>query len=160
MTFARASALVVAFIAAVALGIWIGPYVTNRVDSMSDRPKAEVSEPTSAEAPKQARAPRRERVERRTEAASPASSVAVDLSSPELHKRIKPVLNRGTNLSLASEGFRDAEQFVTGLDGSRWREHAKAALAAFAVAGLVGWLSDEFVLKPFRASGFITTAIG
>lgn len=33
-------------------------------------------------------------------------------------------------------------------------------LAAFAVAGLVGWLSDEFVLKPFRASGFITTAIG
>ena len=35
-----------------------------------------------------------------------------------------------------------------------------ALLAAFAVAGLVGWLSDEFVLKPFRASGFITTAIG
>lgn len=33
-------------------------------------------------------------------------------------------------------------------------------LAAFVVAGLVGWLSDEFVLKPFRASGFITTAIG
>lgn len=35
-----------------------------------------------------------------------------------------------------------------------------ALLAAFVVAGLVGWLSDEFVLKPFRASGFITTAIG
>src|SRR5437016_4230211 len=33
-------------------------------------------------------------------------------------------------------------------------------LAAFAVAGLVGWLSDELVLKPFRATGFITTAIG
>ena len=33
-------------------------------------------------------------------------------------------------------------------------------LAAFVVAGIVGWLSDEFVLKPFRASGFITTAIG
>ncbi len=32
--------------------------------------------------------------------------------------------------------------------------------AAFVVAGLVGWLCDEFVLKPFRASGFITTAIG
>jgi len=32
--------------------------------------------------------------------------------------------------------------------------------AAFMVAGLVGWLSDEFVLKPFRGSGFITTAIG
>ncbi len=35
-----------------------------------------------------------------------------------------------------------------------------ALLAAFVVAGLVGWLSDEFVLKPLRAAGFITTAIG
>ena len=35
-----------------------------------------------------------------------------------------------------------------------------ALVVAFIVAGLVGWLSDEFVLKPFRAAGFITTAIG
>jgi branched-chain amino acid transport system permease protein/neutral amino acid transport system permease protein len=35
-----------------------------------------------------------------------------------------------------------------------------ALLVAFLVAGLVGALSDELVLKPFRASGFITTAIG
>jgi branched-chain amino acid transport system permease protein len=35
-----------------------------------------------------------------------------------------------------------------------------ALVAAFIVAGLVGWLSDEFILKPLRASGFITTAIG
>jgi branched-chain amino acid transport system permease protein/neutral amino acid transport system permease protein len=33
-------------------------------------------------------------------------------------------------------------------------------LSAFVVAGLVGLLSDEFILKPFRATGFITTAIG
>jgi branched-chain amino acid transport system permease protein len=33
-------------------------------------------------------------------------------------------------------------------------------LAAFVVAGLVGVATDEYVLKPFRASGFITTAIG
>jgi branched-chain amino acid transport system permease protein len=31
---------------------------------------------------------------------------------------------------------------------------------AFLIAGLVGLLSDEYVLKPFRAAGFITTAIG
>lgn len=38
---------------------------------------------------------------------------------------------------------------------------AVAALGfAFAVAGLVGVISDEFVLKPFRKAGFITTAIG
>src|SRR5689334_24851753 len=31
---------------------------------------------------------------------------------------------------------------------------------AFLVAGLVGLVSDELVLKPFRRAGFITTAIG
>src|SRR5436190_11267508 len=31
---------------------------------------------------------------------------------------------------------------------------------AFLVAAIVGLLTDEFVLKPFRAAGFITTAIG
>lgn len=35
-----------------------------------------------------------------------------------------------------------------------------ALLAAFVVAGLVGLISDEIVLKPLRAAGFITTAIG
>ncbi|MEJ1978001.1 MAG: hypothetical protein WDN49_19710 [Acetobacteraceae bacterium] len=31
---------------------------------------------------------------------------------------------------------------------------------AFLAAGLVGLVSDEFVLRPFRRAGFITTAIG
>ncbi len=35
-----------------------------------------------------------------------------------------------------------------------------ALVAAFLVAGLVGMISDEIVLKPLRAAGFITTAIG
>ncbi len=35
-----------------------------------------------------------------------------------------------------------------------------ALLAAFLVAGLAGLLSDEFVLRRLRASGFVTTAIG
>ena len=35
-----------------------------------------------------------------------------------------------------------------------------ALAAAFLVAGLVGLISDEIVLKPLRAAGFITTAIG
>ena len=33
-------------------------------------------------------------------------------------------------------------------------------IAAFAVAGLIGLLSDEYMLKPLRSAGFITTAIG
>ena len=35
-----------------------------------------------------------------------------------------------------------------------------ALACAFVAAGLVGVVTDEFVLKPFRATGFITTAIG
>ena len=35
-----------------------------------------------------------------------------------------------------------------------------ALACAFGAAGLVGVASDEFVLKPFRSAGFITTAIG
>lgn len=35
-----------------------------------------------------------------------------------------------------------------------------ALVAAFVVTGLVGVATDELVLKPFRAAGFITTAIG
>jgi branched-chain amino acid transport system permease protein len=35
-----------------------------------------------------------------------------------------------------------------------------SVLVAFMIAGMVGVASDEFVLKPFRAAGFITTAIG
>jgi branched-subunit amino acid ABC-type transport system permease component len=32
--------------------------------------------------------------------------------------------------------------------------------AALLTAGLIGLLTDEFILKPFRAAGFVTTAIG
>jgi branched-chain amino acid transport system permease protein len=35
-----------------------------------------------------------------------------------------------------------------------------SVVAAFLIAGMFGVASDEFVLKPFRAAGFITTAIG
>lgn len=35
-----------------------------------------------------------------------------------------------------------------------------SVVAAFIIAGMFGVASDEFVLKPFRAAGFITTAIG
>jgi hypothetical protein len=36
--------------------------------------------------------------------------VAVD--APELHARLKPVLNRGTKMELADDGFSSAEQFA------------------------------------------------
>ena len=38
---------------------------------------------------------------------------AVALSTPELQARLKPVLNKGTNMTIAAEGFRSAEEFAT-----------------------------------------------
>jgi hypothetical protein len=38
---------------------------------------------------------------------------AVALSTPELQERLKPVLNKGTNMTIAAEGFRSAEEFAT-----------------------------------------------
>jgi hypothetical protein len=37
---------------------------------------------------------------------------AVALSTPELHERLKPVLNKGADMTIAAEGFRSAEEFA------------------------------------------------
>ncbi len=37
---------------------------------------------------------------------------AVSVPAPELHARIKPILNRGADVSIASEEFQDATQFA------------------------------------------------
>ena len=66
---------------------------------------------------------------------------------------------RFTNFALASHMTVGA---FAGFVANVWLGWPVAAslLAAFVVGGLVGIATDELVLKPFRASGFITTAIG
>jgi hypothetical protein len=49
----------------------------------------------------------------REAAAREASLRAIPATEPELHARLKPVLNRGTRMELAAEGFRNAQQFAT-----------------------------------------------
>jgi hypothetical protein len=39
--------------------------------------------------------------------------------SPDIHKRLKPLLNQGADMSVASDGFRNAEQFATVAHASR-----------------------------------------
>ena len=46
-------------------------------------------------------------------AASRESVSAIPASTPALYERLKPVMNKGTNMDIAAEGFRDAEQFAT-----------------------------------------------
>ena len=107
MTIGKASLLVAGFISAVALGVAIGPSLTDR-DAAVTAPAAEISQPAAAPA----RAPRAAAPRART-TKSAARAVVIPMSTPALHTRLTPVLNRGANITIAAEGFRDAEQFAT-----------------------------------------------
>jgi hypothetical protein len=104
MTFGNASALAIGFLGAIAIGVMIGPHITEPGTVFNGAPtaaRADAAEARPAARPVPRAAARR--------AAAPAMSA----TEPALHARLKPVLNRGTNLTLASEGFRNAEQFAT-----------------------------------------------
>ena len=66
---------------------------------------------------------------------------------------------RFPNFALASHATVGAFAGWVGNVALGWPLLPSLALA-FGAAGLVGVLSDEFVLRPFRAAGFATTAIG
>lgn len=104
MTIGKASALSLGFVGAVALGIWIGPYVTGRADALIDpavMTSAATETPASSSERRAAASPRME-----------AMLPAVSATSVELQQRLKPVLNEGTNLKMAADGFRSGEQFA------------------------------------------------
>jgi len=112
MTIGKASALTAGFLGAMALGVVIGPSITNR-DMTTTQPVAAVEPaPPAAATPAPPPAPR-VTAERRAEIKVRENLAAMSSSSPELHARLKPVLNRGAKMELAADGFRDAEQFAT-----------------------------------------------
>ena len=123
MSLGKVSALIVALVAATAFGVWVGPYVTDRFDRTAPTVSGETSAPaevparvTPAEKPRPARAARVSKpspVARVASAPAPPAPPAVDLGAPEFQKRLKSVLNRGADVSIASSGFRSAEQFAT-----------------------------------------------
>jgi hypothetical protein len=111
MTIGKASALTAGLLGAMALGVIVGPSITNR-EMTTAQPTASVAPAPAPETPAAAPAPR-VTAERRAEIKVRENLVAMSSSSPELHARLKPVLNRGAKMELAAEGFRDAEQFAT-----------------------------------------------
>jgi len=126
MHVARAAALVVALIAAIAIGVWIGPHLTHRrtpvadpIASASPSPAASVdANRTIRSAP---RAPARHRAQATVKKAAEATALAkagttlktLPAAAPALHERMKGVLNKGADMGIASEDFDSAEQFVT-----------------------------------------------
>ena len=108
-------ALIVGVLAVAALGVWWGPSLMDRDTDVTAPPAAAVSPSADTAKPRRAPAPRATVAKKDTEKTTIAPDVVPTLPAmqPELHARLKPVLNRGTRMELAAEGFRDAEQFAT-----------------------------------------------
>jgi len=123
MTFAKASALGACLVGAVAVGIWVSPYVRERGASVRTEPvEAVAPAPVTpsvdvSEAPAARPVPARAVTKR---AATPRRTEPALIGfSPDIHKRLKPLLNQGADMSVAADGFRNAEQFATVAHASR-----------------------------------------
>ena len=108
MTFGRWLIFAVCLVAAMAVGIWISPYV--RGYQLADAVQT-VGEPAQrAETPQSAKQTAQNRTA--VSARSTAKATNISLSAPELHAQLKPLLNKGANMNVAAQDFRDAEQFA------------------------------------------------
>lgn len=104
MTTTKTLALTAGLAGAIALGVWAVPRVMDTDRRSTDSLVAGIAEPTTPVV-ETAPAPRR---------VTPVSKVAaLPASTPALHDRLKPVLNPGTKVAVAAEGFASAEQFAT-----------------------------------------------
>jgi hypothetical protein len=123
MSIGKASIVAAGFVGAFVLGIAVGPSMTDRIRHETvtlTQPSAETSQASAASTKASAAASRRSRTAGNTTRTIPkgstepgASVAATPASEPDLQKQLKRVLNRGANMSIAAEGFRDAEQFAT-----------------------------------------------
>jgi hypothetical protein len=128
MTFGKAAALTAAFVGVFALGVVTAPYISNHTDIRPDR-TATVNHdaPAANTSATPASSTRRARQSVKTEiktaeapAAAPASAIAaVPATTPELQGRLKKVLRSGAKMDLASNGFRNGEQFAMVAHASR-----------------------------------------
>jgi hypothetical protein len=103
MTLGKATLLTLGFLGAVALGVGISPYLTDGADGRDVEPTA-IADPVVSPS-----------VEGRALGARPTPTrptPPIPVSSPELHARMKPLLNKGADVAIASEDFRSAEQFA------------------------------------------------
>jgi hypothetical protein len=112
MTIGKMSLLTLGFVGTFALGVAVGPAVLDRMDRQTVVSAPPVVQPTEPATPiAKSRPSPSARAKAAVEARETVPAVAA--SEPELHARLKPVLNRGAKMSVAAEGFRDAEQFAT-----------------------------------------------
>jgi len=118
VTLGRASVTGGAVLGAFLIGMWMGPRVWQRPDvsrfPVGLVPGATQEETTAALAdePLAAGATRSGSHSTRTASSKRVATPALAPSAPILQKRLKPLLNRGADMRIASEGFHDGEQFA------------------------------------------------
>lgn len=109
MTMGKTSAMIAGFVVAFGVGVWSGPHLMpSRI--ADSKTLDEIATPfsgarTATEAPV---AP----VEKTAKAITPALP-KVDVNAPALHRELKPLMNRGADMTKAADGFSSAEQFAT-----------------------------------------------
>ncbi len=101
MTIGKASALALGMAGAMALGVWISPYVRGAGTGVEEQHAAGRSTTATTAAEGNEHQMARQAV----------PAVAPD--SAALHARLKPVLRNGTNVNLAADGFKSGELFAT-----------------------------------------------
>jgi hypothetical protein len=108
MTVGKATLLTIGLAGALAIGI--GLWAANHRESSTPDSATGANAPSARIATERSTKPVPER------RADPVTTVAmrpVSPQSPELEHRLKPLLNRGTNMELAAEGFKDWRDFAT-----------------------------------------------
>ena len=108
MTFGKATLLTIGFAGAFAIGIGTGLSIAKHRESTTADSAAVASAPTAPIAAERSTKPA---PPRRADAA--VATRPVPPQSPELEHRLKPLLNQGTNMDSAAEGFKDWRDFAT-----------------------------------------------
>lgn len=108
MTFGRTSVLVLGVLCGLALGIAGGTVVGLK---LGQRASSEIQVPATRNEPRSVAAGQNRRVAARRAIPRTAKAV-IPVSAPELQKQLKPLLNKGSDMTLAARDFRDAEQFA------------------------------------------------
>lgn len=110
MTFGKATLLTIGFAGALAIGIGTGLSIANHRESTTPDSAMVANSPAAPIAAERSTKPV---PARRADAVRAAATRPVSPHSPELEHRLKPLLNQGTNMDSAAEGFNDWRDFAT-----------------------------------------------
>ena len=118
MTAGKAAALTAGFVGAVALGVAVGPSITDRIADNGSMTSSAPSAKTEEVRPAPERPVRPVSVAKAKADDAGAEPVAVAANAvradePRVQQRLKPVLNRGAKMEVAAQGFLTAEEFAT-----------------------------------------------